>query len=134
MPEFKGRTYRAFQIEGDSMEPIPSGAYIICEYLQDWHDIKDGTTYVLVTRDEGVVYKRVFPHSSGELWLKSDNPQYEAYSVHMSRLLEAWKAVGYICTKIPSPDVVSLSKLSAIVMEMKNEIDELKNFNSSISS
>lgn len=122
----KERTYRAFQISGDSMDPIPSGAYIISEYVQDWHNINDGKTYILVTRDEGVVYKRVYMHPSGELFLKSDNPQYDAYSVHMSRLLEVWKAVGYICTSIPEPDTVSLSKLSSMMLEMKREIDGLK--------
>jgi len=122
----KERTYRAFQINGDSMEPTPTGAYIISEYVHDWHDIKDGKTYILVTRDEGVVYKRVYLHLSGELWLKSDNPNYETYTVHMNRLLEVWKAVGYICTTIPEPDAVSLSKLSSMVMEMKREIDKLK--------
>jgi len=120
------RTYRAFQIHGESMEPIPSGAYIISEYLQDWHSIKDGKTYILITRDECVVYKRVYLHSSGELWLKSDNPQYEAYSVHLSRLLEVWKAVGYICTALPEADTISLSKLSTLVLDMKQEIDKLK--------
>lgn len=122
----KERTYRAFQIDGESMEPIPSGAYIISEYVSDWHSIKDGTTYVLVTRDDGVVYKRVYIHPSGELWLKSDNPAFDAYSVHLSRVLEVWKAVGYICTKIPEPDTISLGKLSAMMLEMKNEIELLK--------
>jgi Predicted transcriptional regulator len=122
----KERTYRAFQINGDSMDPIPSGAYIISEYIQDWHNITDGKTYVLVTRDEGVVYKRVYMHPSGELLLKSDNPQYETYSVHLSRLLEVWKAVGYICTTIPEPDAVSLSKLATMMQEMKREIEGLK--------
>ena len=127
LPELsRERTYRAFQINGESMEPIPSGAYIISEYLQDWHNIRDGKTYILITRDEGVVYKRVYMHSSGELWLKSDNPQYEAYSVHLSRLLEVWKAVGYICTALPEADTVSLNKLSAMVLEMKQEMDKLK--------
>ena len=122
----KERTYRAFQINGNSMEPIPSGAYIITEYLQNWHDIKDGKPYILVTRDEGIVYKRVYLHPSGELWLKSDNPQYETYSVHLNRLLEVWKAVGYICTTLPEPDAVSLSKLTGMLMEMKQEIEVLK--------
>ena len=122
----KERTYRAFQINGNSMDPIPSGAYIISEYVQDWHDIIDGKTYILVTRDDGVVFKRVYLHPSGELWLKSDNPQYETYSVHLNRLLEVWKAVGYICTCIPESDAVSLSKLSSMMLEMKREIDVLK--------
>jgi transcriptional regulator with XRE-family HTH domain len=122
----KERTYRAFQIKGESMEPVPSDAYIISEFIQDWQSIKDGKTYILITRDEGIVYKRVFLHSSGELWLKSDNPQFEAYSVHLSRILEIWKAVGYICTSLPEPDALSLNKLSALVFEMKQELDELK--------
>lgn len=127
LPELgKERTYRAFQIEGESMEPIPSGSYIICEYIRDWRDIKDGKTYILITRDDGVVYKRVYVHPSGELWLKSDNPNFEAYSIHMNRILEVWKAVGYICAKIPEPDAVSLSKLSSMMIEMKHEIEALK--------
>ena len=122
----KERTYRAFQIAGDSMEPIPSGAYIITEYEQNWHNIKDGKSHVLVTRDEGIVFKRVYLHPSGELWLKSDNPKYETYSVHIGRILEVWKAVGYICTTLPETDAVSLTKLSMMVMEMKQEINQLK--------
>lgn len=122
----RDRTYRAFQIQGNSMEPIPSGAYIICEYQQDWRSIKDGQTYILITRDEGIVFKRVYLHPSGELWLKSDNSEFEPYSIHLSRLLEAWQAVGYICTKIPEPDTMSLSRLSSMVKDMKQEIDLLK--------
>jgi transcriptional regulator with XRE-family HTH domain len=122
----KERTYRAFQIRGDSMDPIPAGAYIIGEYLADWHNVKDGKTYILVTRDEGVVYKRVYIHPSGELWLKSDNPVYEPYTIHTSRLLEIWKAVGIISTILPEPDVPTISKLSSMMHDMKKEIDELK--------
>jgi transcriptional regulator with XRE-family HTH domain len=123
----KERTYRAFQIRGDSMDPVPPGAYIIGEYLTDWHSIKDGKTYILVTRDEGVVYKRVFMHPSGELWLKSDNPVYEPYTIHTSRLLEIWRAVGIISTLLPEPDVPTLTKLSVMMQQMKKEIDNLKN-------
>jgi transcriptional regulator with XRE-family HTH domain len=130
LPELsKDRTYRAFQIRGDSMEPIPSGAYVISEYLVNWKELNDGKTYILVTRDEGVVFKRVSLHPSGEIWLRSDNPQYEPYTIHLSRVLEIWKAVGYICTAIPEPDTVSLSKLSNMVMEMKLELDKIKKNN-----
>ncbi|NJO88056.1 MAG: helix-turn-helix domain-containing protein [Chloroflexia bacterium] len=54
------RTYRAFQINGNSMDPVPSGAYIICEYLQNWEEIKQGKSYVVITKDDGVVYKRLY--------------------------------------------------------------------------
>ena len=61
LPELgRERTCRAFQITGNSMEPVPSGSYIICEYLQNWTEIKEGRAYILVTYDDGVVYKRIF--------------------------------------------------------------------------
>lgn len=123
------RTYRAFQINGNSMDPIPSGSYILTEYVQDWHSIRDGKPYILVTRDEGIVFKRVYFHPSGELWLKSDNPNFESYSIHVGRLLEVWKAVGYICTTLPETDTMSLTKLSMMMTDMKLEIDRLKSEN-----
>ncbi len=120
------RTYRAFQINGNSMEPVPAGSYIICEYLQSWNDIKDGKAYVLVTRDDGVVYKRLFNNDDGTLLLKSDNPEYEPYTVQMDAVSEVWKALGYISFSLPEPDEMHIGKLSAMVYRMQNELDELK--------
>ena len=61
LPELAGeRTRRVFQIRGDSMLPLQPGTYILCDYLQDWAELKDGETYILITLDEGVVYKRVY--------------------------------------------------------------------------
>ena len=53
----KGRTYRAFEISGDSMLPILSGSIIVGSYVEQLSDIKNGKTYVLVTRSEGIVIK-----------------------------------------------------------------------------
>jgi hypothetical protein len=72
------------------------------------------------------VYKRIFLHPSGELWLKSDNPVYEPYTIHMNRLLEIWKAVGYISSVLPEPDTPTVSKLAVLIQEMRKEIDLLK--------
>ncbi|MEQ8924711.1 MAG: helix-turn-helix domain-containing protein, partial [Fulvivirga sp.] len=66
LPKFKlpilpeNVTYRAFEISGDSMLPILPGTIIIGEYIDDIREIKNGKTYVLVTKTEGIVYKRVF--------------------------------------------------------------------------
>lgn len=124
----KERTYRAFQIIGESMEPIPNGAYVICEYVQNWQSIKDGQTYVLVTRDEGIVYKRVY-HQNMQLMLRSDNPEYKSYSIGLTSLMEVWKAQGYICLNLPEPEQMNYHQLTAVVSEMKKELQELKNKN-----
>ena len=120
------RTYRAFQTEGNSMEPVPSGSYIICEYLQNWNDIKDGKTYILVTREEGIVYKRLFSNDNDTLMLKSDNPEYTPYTIPVNSVSEVWKALGYICFTLPGPDEMHLGKLTAMVYKMQNELDKLK--------
>jgi len=125
----KERTYRAFQISGDSMEPIPSGSYIVCEYLQNWDEIKDGKSYVTVTLDDGIVYKRLFSHENDSLLLKSDNPEYSPYTISLNTVSEVWKALGYMSFSLPEPDEMNLGKLTAMVYKMQNELNELKKDN-----
>jgi len=120
------RTYRAFQISGNSMEPILSGAYIICEYLQNWSDVKSGKTYIVVTKDDGVVYKRLYNNDNDTLLLKSDNPEYNPYTIPLNSISEIWKALGYISFSLPEPDEMHLGKLAAMVYKMQTELDELK--------
>ena len=86
--------HRAFPIKGDSMPPLKPGCFVIGKFLESIKDIKDGSTYVLVTRDEGIVYKRVYKKAQF-LELHSDNKQYEAYKVKHADVLEIWE---FVCT------------------------------------
>ena len=52
-------THRAFEIKGDSMLPLTSGSIVIGKYIEDIGFVKDGKTYVLLTKEDGIVYKRV---------------------------------------------------------------------------
>jgi transcriptional regulator with XRE-family HTH domain len=52
--------HRAFPIQGDSMPPLKNGCYVIGKYIESINDIENGTTYIIITKDEGVVYKRIF--------------------------------------------------------------------------
>ncbi len=124
----KERTYRVFQIKGDSMEPIKSGSYIICEYLANWDEIYDGKPYILISKDDGIVYKRLFNkiNDSGEIILKSDNSEYEPYSIKAEEVYEVWKALGFISFELPEPREISTQKLHSMILDMKNDIDKLK--------
>lgn len=51
------KKYRTFQISGDSMLPVPSGAWITGEFILNWHTIKDGDACVVLTRDDGISFK-----------------------------------------------------------------------------
>ena len=125
----ENRSYRVFQISGDSMLPVPPGSYIICEYLQDWHNIKNEECYVLVTKDEGIVFKRVINNlQQGELTLKSDNPEYAPYKIPADQIIEVWKAKGFTSFNLPETEhqQVNIHLLSDTINQLKNDVDQLK--------
>ena len=150
------RTRRVFQIRGDSMLPVLPGSYVLCEYLQDWTGLVDGTTYILLTLNDGIVYKRVFNKmaQNNELMLKSDNPDYRPFTIKIEEVSEIWKAIGVISFDLGNNQPVQkttskyyqydengnliseesgslenpgLHQIASIVMEMRKELDELKN-------
>ncbi len=122
IPELNpNHSYRVFQIEGDSMLPITSGSYIIGEYVQDWGRIKNDECYVMITREDGIVYKRALNELQNErkLILKSDNPLYEPYEMAAEQILEVWKAVGVMNFDLPSLGDVRLFDLQKVLSGVK---------------
>lgn len=137
LPKFKlpmlpsNATYRAFEITGDSMLPILPGTIIIGEYIDDIRDIKNGKTYVLVTKSEGIVYKRVFNYinDNGKLFLVSDNRSYAPYQLDADDILEVWISKAYISVQFPDANAnneVSTEQLASIVLDLQKEIVRLK--------
>lgn len=111
------RTYRVFQIRGDSMLPVSPGSYLFCDYVECPDDIKDGKTYIIITKEEGIVYKRVFNQIDldGSLLLKSDNSEYQPYKVDVGQILELWRVIGYLSFELPAPDLFALQRISAML-------------------
>ncbi len=127
----KNATYRAFEISGDSMLPLQPGTIIIGKYLESHREIRNGTTYVLVTKNEGIVYKRVFNYldENGKLFLVSDNTQYSAYEISGDEVIEIWEAKAFISLSFPNPkdkEEIDVKKLASMVMELQKEVVKLK--------
>ncbi|MBD1425383.1 XRE family transcriptional regulator [Sphingobacterium arenae] len=125
LPIFNQGTYRAFEIKGDSMLPLPSGSIIIGEYVENWHDIKSGQTYVIVSKEEGVVYKRIAYKFKEEKGLKliSDNKTYEPYWVSTEDIIEIWKAKAFISTELPEPSPEpTMETLTSMMAQMQKTI------------
>lgn len=99
----KQRKYRAFPYEGDSMPPLREGAIVFGEYIDYWKGIKNGTICLIVTKDEGVVLKKVFNYleEKNVLILKSLNERYAPYPIKEDEILEIWRFVGYFDEKFP---------------------------------
>ena len=55
-----GGTFRMFPTTGDSMLPLPEGADVICQFIEDWSAIKPGTLCILILKGEqDFVFKSV---------------------------------------------------------------------------
>lgn len=114
------------------MLPLVSGTIIIGEYVENWADVKAGETYVIVSKNEGVVYKRIGNRfkENKKLKLISDNPVYEPYEISGEDVLEIWKGKGYISTQLPEPTPEpTMESLTAMMAQMQRSIAGLKNSN-----
>lgn len=99
----KNKTYRAFEIKGDSMLPIPPGTLVFGEFIEDLDAVKNGKLYVLVTRNDGIVFKRLFRFSESKdsILLVSDNREYEPYRIDAGDVLEIWAAAAFFSKDFP---------------------------------
>jgi DNA-binding XRE family transcriptional regulator len=121
------RKYRAFQIDGDSMLPIPHGSWIIAEFVHDWRDVKDGDAYIVVTREDGLVFKVVYNQlrKYKNFLLRSLNAAYEPYEVPVNEVVEMWRFINYISSDLPGPESTQ-DQLSKLVMQLQSDISQIK--------
>lgn len=126
----KNRKYRSFPIQGDSMPPVGPGSFVVAEFIQNWATIKSGTPCIVVTKDDGIVFKLVNNHLEDKqsYQLCSTNPKYDPYYVHVNQIVEIWKFVNYISPELPDVKldegdlITTMRSLQAEVHELKNTL------------
>jgi len=121
------RKYRTFQISGDSMLPVPDGAWITGEFVHDWNEIKTGDMYVVLTLNEGLVFKQLKNELAehGHLQLISLNPAYRTYQLGATEIREIWKFVHYISREVAEPQLTD-NQISQQLKELTEEVRGLK--------
>ena len=124
------RKYRTFQISGDSMLPIPDGAYVTGEYVLDWTYIRNGQPYIILTQDDGIVFKIAENKIEGEnkLTLRSLNPLYRPYDLPAADIKEVWRFVHYISTEMPQENEnrIREDQLLQTVQELQRKVEEIQ--------
>jgi phage repressor protein C with HTH and peptisase S24 domain len=127
LPMLAPGNYRAFEIVGDSMLPTPSGSVIVGEKVDDVEEVKSNQTYVVVSRNEGIVYKRVMKNnkSRNKLTLVSDNTAYQPYQVSSDEVLELWKA-QMIISKANTQQRWDVNQLASLVTNLQEQVSTLK--------
>jgi transcriptional regulator with XRE-family HTH domain len=124
------KKYRTFQLQGDSMLPIPEQAWVTGAYVMDWKELKTGEACVVLTMDDGIVFKIIENRieEEGKLILYSLNPLYEPYDLHVSEIREVWKFIHFISHEIPDP-VIPENQLVRTVAGLKQDMERLKRIN-----
>ena len=123
----KEKKYRTFQIAGDSMLPIPDGSWVTGEFIQNWNLIRDGHPYIILTLDDGILFKVVTNRIKqfGWLTMNSLNPLYDSYDIDIKDVREVWKFVHYISSALPEPNLPR-EDLTVTVATLKKDMDKLK--------
>ena len=127
LPMLTGGSYRAFEIIGDSMIPTPSGSVIVGEKLESLESVKNNAAYIVVSKNEGIVYKRVTKSSKNKnkLTLISDNPAFQPYQVHAADVLEMWQAQAII-NKVTQHQRWDVDSLVSLVSNLQDQVSTLK--------
>lgn len=127
LPMLSSGTYRAFEIVGDSMLPTPSGSVIVGAKVENLDGVKNNNAYIVLSRTEGVVFKRVLKsnRSKNKLTLVSDNPAYQPYQVNAEDVLEFWSA-QLVISKVAQEQRWDVTNLASLVSNLQDQVNNLK--------
>jgi transcriptional regulator with XRE-family HTH domain len=121
----KNKTYRAFEIKGDSMLPLQPGSVIFGEYIENIESVKNAKLYILITKQDGIVFKRVFNFidQQGKLLLVSDNRSYQPYAISAEDIMEIWAAKAFFSQQFPEVETGSslVDQLALQLFQLQHE-------------
>jgi transcriptional regulator with XRE-family HTH domain len=127
LPMLSGGNYRAFEIIGDSMLPTPSGSIIVGEKVDNMDDVKTNLAYIVISRNEGIVYKRIVKNNKtkNKVSLVSDNPSYQPYQVNTEDIIELWQA-QVVIGKVTTQQRWDVNSLANLVNNLQDQVSTLK--------
>ena len=121
--------HRAFPIKGDSMHPwVKDGDVVVAEYLESPQQVRNNFCYIILTKEDGLVYKRVRTGKldQGYLILSSDNKAYQPYEIHLSEVLEIWQFKLNLCIGRYEEDEINPANILNLMRSVGIELKELK--------
>jgi len=128
LPMLGGGQYRAFEIIGDSMLPTPSGSVIVGQkVINDLEEIRNNQAYIVVSRNEGIVYKRIVKNNraKNKLTMVSDNPTYQPYNINAEDIIELWQA-QMVISKVAVQQRWDMGQLANMVSNLQEQVTSLK--------
>lgn len=129
VPGYQGRTVRAFEVAGDSMQPIINqGDLVIATYTERLDLIQPKHAYVVIT-DELVTVKRLRgPVKKNEpLELLSDNRYYDPFLVPQKDVREIWHVQALLTRSIPANRDEAYDRMLVLMEMLAQDSQQLRN-------
>lgn len=125
LPFLTNGKYRAFPADGDSMPPFTDGSYIIGKYVENLEDLKSDRSYVFVTLNNGITYKRFKTKKENVLSVYADNSFYEPYDIPFDEIVEIWQYASGIFPEEFEPFSGDSKNIQMMFSELKKDIKKL---------
>jgi transcriptional regulator with XRE-family HTH domain len=124
-PNIPEGTYRGFEIEGESMLPMEPGSIVIASYVEQLTQVKNNRTYIIVGKNEGLVYKRVQRNDDRRsLILNSDNPTYAPYEISFEDVAEIWQYYAHVSFSDAKQQIDN--RVEDRIIDIQKNIEEIK--------
>jgi SOS-response transcriptional repressor LexA len=109
------------------MLPTPSGSIIVGEKVESLDDTKNGQAYIVVSKNEGIVYKRIQKNNraKNKVSLESDNPNYQPYQINSEDIVELWMA-QVVIGKVTTQQRWDVNSLANLVNNLQDQVSSLK--------
>ncbi|WP_247235128.1 helix-turn-helix transcriptional regulator [Telluribacter sp. SYSU D00476] len=126
LPNLPSGNYRAFEAGDDFAFP---GALLVGSFVRNWYEIKDGTNYVFILRNQGIVYRRAYNQVKikGILLLSSDIASVPSTEISIKDVLEVWEVKAFVSLGLPEP-APSVDRIRELVDELRHELDRNASF------
>jgi len=131
MPQLTNGTFRCFEVQGNSMvRTFFDGDMVFGKYVEDFSEIKDGRIYIIISKNDGVVLKRVINRieARGKLILKSDNKDgnYPTFSITAEDIMEVWYVTMFASKQMPEPlDIYErLHDLESKIVDLEQKVHQ----------
>jgi transcriptional regulator with XRE-family HTH domain len=126
LPKFSDNTYRLFEVNENALEPKFSyGDKVLASWVSNVEDINDGNVYVLVTKNNGILLRRVVNKINERevLQLISDSlrfkNQYSLMELKPTEIYEVWSVECIISSHLDQPIENLYGKIADLEMRLQ---------------
>ena len=98
---------------------------MIASYVENLSEVRNNKTYIIVGKNEGLVYKRVQRNDDRRsLVLSSDNPTYAPYEISFEDVAEIWQYYAHLSFSDEKQQLDN--RVEERIIDIQKNLEEIK--------